>query len=152
QMGLKLLARLAVRLRDIDGDAPTHLLRLRRVTGLGARFPKLTEHAAKDIHVKIRNAHVAVTPLGHEIDGLGTTNAGNPDGRVRLLEGPRPGIAVGEEVLLRVPDKRPRLGPGLDDQIKGFAKSLAAVRRIALVREILRPAADHHAGNQPPAA
>src|SRR4029077_16584759 len=79
-------------------------------------------------------------------------NAGNPDRRVWLLQGPGPRIDVVEEVVLRIPKEGTRLSPGLDDEIQSLAKTLPRRRWVNLVGGIFRTAADHHAGDKPTAA
>src|SRR5207253_5172465 len=54
---------------------------------------------------------LGITPLGDEFDRLLAADAGNPDGLVRLLERPRPGLDVAEKVMLGIPDERTRLRP-----------------------------------------
>src|SRR5262249_39799162 len=133
EVWLELLARLLVGLGDVDGHTPAKLFGLGLVAGLLTRFTKKAEHASKDVDVKIRDAHVGEAPLGDEVDGLQAAGAGDPDGRVRLLNRPRPGVDIGEVVVLRVPQKRPRLGPRLEDQVKRFAETLAGVRGVDAV-------------------
>src|SRR5207253_2954927 len=87
-----------------------------------------------------------------ELDRFQAADAGNPDGRVWLLQGPGPRIDVVEEIVLRVPKERTRLSPGLDDEIQSLAKTLARRRRIDLVGVVFRTAADDHAGDEPAAA
>src|SRR5437588_3027224 len=151
-MPLELLACLPVRLRDIYRHTPAHLLRLSRITRLGTRLAKLTEDAAKDVDVKIRNAHIGVASLRHQLDGLRAADARYPDRRMRLLQRPRPRVDIAKEVVLAVPEKRSGFRPGLDDKIERFPEALACEGRVHLIIEILRPTADHHAGDEPAVA
>src|SRR4051794_34062772 len=100
EVRLELLARLAVRLGDVDRHAPAHLGGRGGVSSSLARLAELIEHAAEYVDVEVRDAHVAVAPLRHEVDRLGAAGAGDPDRRVRLLDRPRPGVDVAVEVML----------------------------------------------------
>src|SRR5690349_18358350 len=102
-MRRELLARLSIRLGDVDRDTPAHLSGIGLVTRFLARFAEHAEDAAERVNVEIGNAHVGVAALGDKVDRLQTAGARNPDGRMRLLERPRPGVDVAEEIVLRVP-------------------------------------------------
>ena len=54
--------------------------------------------------------------------------------------------------MLRVPQKRPRLRPRLENQFQGLAEFLAGGCRIDAVSEVLGTAADDHARDQPAVA
>src|SRR5690242_10360084 len=55
EVRLELLARLPVRLGDIDRDTPTHLFGFRLVTFLVARLAEQVENALERVDVKVRN-------------------------------------------------------------------------------------------------
>jgi hypothetical protein len=149
EVRLELLARLLVGVGDVDRHAPAHLLGGGGVAVPRAGVPKLIEDAAEHVDVEVRDAHVAEAHLGDEVDGLGAARAGDPDGRVRLLDRPGPGVDVAEEVVLAVPGERAGPGPRREDEVERLAELLAGGRRVEVVGEILRPAADHHARDEP---
>src|SRR5262245_39511628 len=96
EVRLKFFARLLVRLGHVDWHAPAHLLRRGGVAGPVTGLPKLPEDALEDVDVEVGDAHVAVAPPGDEVDRLAAAGAGDPDGRVRLLQRPGPGVDVPE--------------------------------------------------------
>src|SRR5262245_50003704 len=102
-MWLELGPRLRVVLTDVDRHAPAHLLGLRIIPGLLTLLAEHAEDALEAANMEIWQPHVGVPSLGDKLYGLQTADARNPDRRVRLLQRPRPGIDILEEVMLAVP-------------------------------------------------
>ena len=65
------------------------------------------------VELGVRQRDVRVAALGHEADRLQAAGARDPDGRVRLLQRPRPDVDVAEVVVLALEVERAGLGPRL---------------------------------------
>ena len=93
---------------------------------------------------------VGVAVLGRPDDRLGAQDARNPDARVGLLERRRPGVDHAVLIVGALPAERPRLGPGLDDQVVRLFEALAVEGRVDAGGELLLAAAADEAGDQRP--
>ena len=79
---------------------------------------------------------------------VATDDAGQPDLRVRLLEGSRPWVDVTVLVMLALPAEGAGGGPGLDDELVGLLEPLPVVGRRRVVGHALPTGSPHPAGDQ----
>ena len=91
--------------------------------------------------------------LQAEVPGFDAAAAGNPDGRVRLLQRPRPDVHIAQLGVLAVEAERFRARPRLDDQAVRLVV-LVAQRggRLAVTEIGVHRRADREPGDQPAAA
>ena len=88
--------------------------------------------------------------LGGPLDRLDADGGGNPDGRVGLLERPRPGIDIAIVVVFALPAPGAGGGPCLDEEVVGFLEALPVEVGRSVVGVALPSAAPHEAGDEPP--
>ena len=79
-------------------------------------LPIAVHHLLRPLVAVIAEVGVVVVVLQAEVPGFDAAAAGNPDGRVRLLQGPRPDVHVAQLGVLAVEAERFRARPRLDDQ------------------------------------
>ena len=145
-------ARLLVGLRHVDHRGPADLRRRHVVAAVGRRV--LAQHVEVLLHhleLRIRQRDPRVPALRDEADGLHAPGAGDPDGRVRLLQRPRPDVHPAEVVVLALEVEGAGLGPRPHDQVVGLPVALADEGRVHLVGEGLDAEPHHHAADEPAA-
>ena len=92
--------------------------------------------------------HIGVAVLGAPSRSFRADETGNPEGRMRLLDGQHPGIDVTEvEVFALIPE-RTGLGPRLDDKIDPLFKVLAVKGRVGVIGKLFAARAADPAGDQ----
>ena len=151
-MGLGLFFRSTVRLGHVDRQEVAHLVGRGFVAVL---VRGLAVGIEEPLHQVIRHEHrkigIFAVGVGAPFDGFLTPEAGNPDRRVRFLEGTRPDINVADLIVLAVKVKRAGLGPGANDQIVRFAKARQRIRGVDAQGKVFVPDAAHETGNNTPA-
>ena len=90
----------------------------------GSAFP-VTFHDVVAAQVAVvRKVAVHVVAIQNPIPGFQAARAGNPDGWMGLLHGPRPNADVAQLVVLAVEDSGLVLRPGLHDHVVGLGMAL----------------------------
>src|SRR5207245_6574080 len=100
------------------------LIAARRVAAPLARLPVLAVDLG-DPPDRREDHEVREAAPGGPLDRLGAALGGAPDGRVRPLQRARPGVDERVAVEPAVERKRPRLGPGAEDQLRRLVEPLA---------------------------
>ena len=127
---------LGVRLRHADELQIACAVRVAVAPGAIDRFPIAPHDVRSRLVAEVAQESVHVVVLGDPLPGFHAAAAGDPDGRMRLLDRPRPDVDVAQLVELAVEGERLRLGPRLDDQVVSFAVLVAQRDRGLAVGEI----------------
>src|SRR5206468_8949042 len=100
---------------------------------------------------RYQEGHVGVAASAGPHRRLGARGAGDPDGRMWLLQWQAPGVHVAEVVVPAFPAKRPGIRPALQDQIVAFLEALAVVYGVRVGPPGLHAHAAHEAREHAPA-
>ena len=147
----RLAVRLLVRLGHVDEDRSAQLLPLHLVVVLLLREAAVRVEGPLQDRSRREHLHEGVVALRCLVDRLQRGEARQPDRRVRLLQGPRPGVDVRQVEVLAVPGERAGLGPRLEDEIVRLPEAVARRARIDPVGVVLVPRAADETGDDPPA-
>ncbi len=139
---------LGVGVGDEDRHEPSELQRIGVVPLLLARLAHHGEHALEHADVEVRDAHVGVVVLGHELQRLERPDAGDPDLGMGLLDRAGPRVHVAELVVLAGELERARLGPYLEDEVMRFGEPLAGMGRVQRERVVLGSPTHDHPGDE----
>src|SRR5215467_4456177 len=123
------LERLRLRLGGDGADEEAEVVRRHGPAHLGGALPIEIEQLARDLE-RHQERYVRVAAAAGPHRRLWAGGAGNPDGRVWLLERQTPRIDVAEVIVAALPAERARLRPALQDQIVALLEALAVVDRI----------------------
>jgi hypothetical protein len=107
--------------------------------------------ALEEVDVEVRDAHVGIPTLRHELHRLERPGTRDPDRRVGLLERPGPAVDVAQLEVLAVVLERAGLRPGPHDQLVGLREARARLRGVDREGEVFGAAADHLSGDDAPA-
>ncbi len=142
-------SRLGIGLGHEDRHEPSELQGIGLVALFPARVAHHGEHPLEHADVEVRDPHVGVAVLGHELQGLERSDTGDPDLGMGLLDRPGPRIHVAELVVLADELERTRLGPCPEDQVVGLGEALACVRGVQRERVVLGAPTDDHPRDEP---
>src|SRR5918999_4555912 len=109
------------------------MLRARLIAVFPGRLAVNPHHIPGGLDVRLE-VDVWVVAFRTPDQRLRAAGAGDPDGRMRLLEWRLKGVHHPELVVLPLPAKRPRRCPRLDDQLVGFLETLAVIYGVAVGR------------------
>src|SRR5207249_6656502 len=107
---------LGLRLRRHRADEEAEIVGRDGSANLGSALPVELEKLARDLE-RYQEGHVGVAASAGPHRRLGARGAGDPDGRMWLLQWQAPRVHVAEVVVPALPAKRPGIHPALQDQI-----------------------------------